>query len=112
MAWFLLYLLNLRRGFKMLLRQSYTGYLDANISIRLQVNLVGTCDIFPALLSRSVSGCSAPVYDVWQARGIIMPYFVVFLTLALTGFAKRGNCLYYITDAYGNSALVVRHAAM
>ena len=47
-----------------------------------------------------------------QARGIIMPYFVVFLTLALTGFAKRGNCLLYITDAYGNSAIVVRHARM
>ena len=38
MAWFVLYLFTLRRGFKKLLRQSYTGYLDANISIRLQVS--------------------------------------------------------------------------
>ncbi len=108
MAWFVLYLLILRRGFKMLLRQSYTGYLDANISIRLQVNVDDTCD--SAL--RSAHGFSPPTKFILQARGIIMPYFVVFFTLALTGFAKRGNCLYYITDAYGNSALVVRQSRM
>ena len=53
MAWFVLYLLNLRRGFKMLLRQSYTGYLDANISIRLQVMPL-TCDIALVPLLQSV----------------------------------------------------------
>ena len=103
MVWFVLYLLNLRRAFRMLLQQSYTGYLDANISIRLQARRIGCRH---ELCYRRCSVLSARL--VLQARGIIMPYFVVFITLALTGFIKRANCLYYITDAYGNSAFVVR----
>ena len=37
-----------------------------------------------------------------------MPYFVAFLSVALTGYAKRQNCLAAINDAYGNSAIAVR----
>ncbi len=37
MLYFVLYVLNLRRCFKKLLRLPYAAFLDANISIRLQV---------------------------------------------------------------------------
>jgi len=37
--YFVLYITALRRGFRQLHRQSYAGYLDANIRIRLQASL-------------------------------------------------------------------------
>ena len=37
MSYFVLYVTTLRRGFRLLQRESYSGYLDANIRIRLQV---------------------------------------------------------------------------
>lgn len=41
--YFVLYITALRRGFRQLHRQSYTGYLDANIRIRLQASLEVFC---------------------------------------------------------------------
>ena len=41
-----------------------------------------------------------------------MPYFVAFLSVALTGYAKRQNCLAAVNDAYGNTAIAVRSFCM
>ncbi len=39
---------------------------------------------------------------------MLLPYFVAFLTVALTGYTKRRNCIGDINDAYGNAAIAVR----
>ena len=162
MLYFVLYLICLRQGFRKLLRQSYTAFLSANISIRYAN---GSCDpdlralayceavarvgfwlrpfasrtllsLIIAVFSSQASGedCSKerqldcgvhsicpwqfPLCRVtalqhsggWQARGIMMPYVVIFVSIGLTGYTRRKSCLAGLEDAYGHSAVTVRTA--